>query len=602
VAAGSEALVLKVTADTGQVAAGLAPMTKALDKLGDEADAAAKDLRDLSNTDVTISVKDQAMQRARDRIDQLRHDIARDVVLGVDTKAAQREISNLQTAMRRLEDNPPRIEPEVDTSKLDMADELEGIDSLREGALQLGDAVGNLDGSFASFGGVIRESVPALADLNQTMVAMRLRAEAAGGSLGRLGTAASAVTRVVAGPWGLAIAAGAGLLSAWAANSADAADATADLAKEIDLQRGAFDKANRQNAAQILQQKGALDNAEKLGLSTKELTTALLSQTDAYTALGITAEEYEAITKRNPFDRSILQLTDTQKATIDLVHAYQAAQKEIGTTTGDTRQLEAAMALTAESTEDSAEATKSFGDKVNDANKAITDYLGNLKLLNGEFVSEKEALSAYREDLSKLTEVRGEDGRAVNKQRTDFDTFTKKGRDAQKVIIDTASDLETLTKTRLDAAVKSGQSTDKIVADYGEQRQALIDSAVQLGLSEKAAKAYVDKLLKTPKQVKTSVELTNAEKTEAEIAEITRQRTIYIEFQAKSLSNKQKYDPRINGSSAGLQSAPPPVPSTVLVSPRLYLDGRPIRAALHGDVSAAVATSAAAAAAPRRVR
>ena len=201
-AAGSEALVLKVSADTSEVASGLAPMTKALDTLAHEADAAADELRQLDAVDVKLSVRDEALAKARSDIERLRNEIAHGITMGLDTKGAQRELSQLESAVRKLADKPERVEMEVEVDKEALATAVEGVDSLREGALGLGEAVGALDGTLVSFGQVMRETVPALADLNQTMAAMKLRNEAAGRSFGVLGRSVSAVTGVMAGPWG----------------------------------------------------------------------------------------------------------------------------------------------------------------------------------------------------------------------------------------------------------------------------------------------------------------------------------------------------------------------------------------------------------------
>src|SRR4029079_8141885 len=229
-------LILRVTADTSNVAAGLKPMTNALDALGHNAEAAEADLKALSGMKVAPDVRTEAIDKARADINRLRDEVAHGVTMGLDTRAAQREISQLESAVRRLADKPETVEVDVHVDKEAMADALEGVDSLREGALGLGEAIGSVDGTLTGFANIARETVPALADLNQTMGALRLRNEAAGRSFARLGRAVSAVTGVMAGPWGLAIAAGVGLLSGWASSQDSAADATDDFTDSINYQ------------------------------------------------------------------------------------------------------------------------------------------------------------------------------------------------------------------------------------------------------------------------------------------------------------------------------------------------------------------------------
>ena len=163
-------LILKISADTSAVASGLAPMNDALDTLDANAHEASDQLSKLDKMNVSptvdVDIRDEAIAKARQDIERLRDDVAHGVEMGLDTRAAQREISSLQSAIKKLTSEPETVEIDVDVDKEAMADALDGIDSLREGALGLGEAVGSLDGTMTGFANVAREVVPALADLN----------------------------------------------------------------------------------------------------------------------------------------------------------------------------------------------------------------------------------------------------------------------------------------------------------------------------------------------------------------------------------------------------------------------------------------------------
>ena len=149
------------------------------------------------------------------------------------------------------------------------------------------------------------------------------------------------------------------------------------------------------------------------------------------------------------------------------------------------------------------------------------------------------------------------------------------------------------------------------MGDYKAQRESLIETARKLGLSEEAAEDYVDSLLKIPTEKDTKITVSGAEAAAAKIDAVAKDRTasITVELNMEKWNRLPKWKRDAisgNGSvNAGATSAPtsaPAAPSTVFMTPRLYLDSRPIRAALRGDVTTEVASAMSAASAPRRTR
>ena len=613
-AAGSEALVLKVSADTSEVASGLAPMTKALDTLAHEADAAADELRQLDAVDVKLSVRDEALAKARSDIERLRNEIAHGITMGLDTKGAQRELSQLESAVRKLADKPERVEMEVEVDKEALATAVEGVDSLREGALGLGEAVGALDGTLVSFGQVMRETVPALADLNQTMAAMKLRNEAAGRSFGVLGRSVSAVTGVMAGPWGLAIAAGVGLLAGWASKQEDAADATENFTDAINYQTGALDRANREAAAKTLQDAHMLDTAEQLGISTQDMVSALAGERDAY--IRVT----DAIGQKNLRTQADMTLTDDYKASVDdFTHKFfgmtvqmfgardasGAFTRAVGEMAGAADGARFVVGNLSDDVSHNADLWLDYGDAVDESRKALDDIIGSIDILNGRFASVREATSNYEQSLDDVNEAIKENGRAVTKGGAAFAVSTQKGRDNEKALREMAKASGDLTKARLADADASGESTDDIMADYDKQRTSLYKTALRMGLNETAANKYVDSLMETPEEVSTAVALTGYDKAKAQMSDITKDRTAVVNV----VLNVDKFMASVRRGIAGARAefggaldafpsnnpraAPPPAaapkPGLTLLQPRLYLDSRPIRAALRNDVTSTVA-------------
>ena len=137
----SNDITIGVTADSKGVQAGLAPAITSLGKLGTAAGKTEAELDALANTKVspTISVtmKDEAIKKAKADIARLRDEIARGIVMGADTKDAQRQLAQLERTLRQLEGRRPRIE--VDTSGVDHA--AASVASLKTGLSGLASAV-----------------------------------------------------------------------------------------------------------------------------------------------------------------------------------------------------------------------------------------------------------------------------------------------------------------------------------------------------------------------------------------------------------------------------------------------------------------------------
>lgn len=148
-------LVLKVRGDAATVASDLKPATTALRGIETEAAKASKALSAVDKT-VTpeVKLKQESLAFAKAEIARLRETIARDILIGADTKPAQREIARLQAAMRSL--SGKTVDVKVEASGLAAAkgklDSLfASLTSLQGGALVgAATAAGTLAGKFIS--------------------------------------------------------------------------------------------------------------------------------------------------------------------------------------------------------------------------------------------------------------------------------------------------------------------------------------------------------------------------------------------------------------------------------------------------------------------
>jgi len=254
-----------------------------------------------------------------------------------------------------------------------------------------------------------------------------------------------------------------------------------------------------------------------------------------------------------------------------------------------------------------------YGKQVGDARKEVDDIISSLDILNGRFASAREATIGYGAALDEANAAIKENGKAVTAHGKAFDTNSEKGRANEKTLIDLAKASEGMAEARLRDADKSGESTAKILADYEKQRKSLYDTARRMGLNEDAADDYVDSLLATPDELKTQVELKGYDKAKDDMADLTKERDAVVHIKLnvdKFHALPKRLQDAISGNgtidvgltSVGPGTAPPAVAPTVFMTPRLYLDSRPIRGALRGDVNATVAGAMAAERAPRRTR
>lgn len=85
-----------------------------------------------------------------------------------------------------------------------------------------------------------------------------------------------------------------------------------------------------------------------------------------------------------------------------------------------------------------------------------------------------------------------------------WDKNTAAGRDNQRAVIDIANGIEDMAKASIDA----GEPVDAVTAKFNAQKDALINQVTPaFGGSKEAARQYIEQILKTPPQTKTTVTL-----------------------------------------------------------------------------------------------
>ena len=591
-------ITIQVATDTSKVASGFAPLEAALKDIVTEAEQTEEALEDLSDVEIKFDIREQALQRARQDIERLRDQIAKDVVLGVDTKVAERRVSALSSTIRQLDQKKVTVEIDVETEGIDKG--VSGMEALRSGTAETANSLGSLGTGLQGVSGFALSAQFALADLSETLADVAERNRQAGIETSRFSKGLGAVAGFAAGPWGIALTAGIALLGVFGASQSDADDAMQAFTDGLDRQAGALDENNRRLAASALEASGALEEAEKLGLSTENLVTALLNGKDARDLWNESLKE-GVIAETAVTGAGAQSLTKVQA----LISAYREASDAGSENIEKDRRIAAAMGETGEAAEQTAKQVEDaidpwdeYRDTIDDARSKLDGLVDSLDIFSGRVGASKEALADYHKQQRELNE-------ALAAGATGMNVATEAGAKNDQMIRDQAENIADLATARLKDADSSGESSDQILSDYAKQRESLIVMADKLGLSGAEAKKYVDNLLKTPDELKTNVELNGADKAIDTMEEVskTRYADVYAQVKLDEASLNQAISRMHDamstrgvtvqgpfGGPAPFAVAPsgPQVNPLTIMQPRIYLDSQSIGYAMRPAIASTV--------------
>jgi tape measure domain-containing protein len=677
--AGRDELVIKVRADASGVQSGIAPAIKSLDTLDQSADKASKELTELDKMKVdptiTLSLNQQAIAKARAEIARLQDQMREDILMGADTKEAQKRIAELKRSIKALDDE--KVKVKVDTSNVDKASgDMAGFGSmltkLRGGpiaAVAAGAAL--VGGSFIKMGAdaetaalqmrsVVRDGgnvAKLLAELRRYGATSPFEfpeLQQSAKMLLSFGIASNDVIKVIQNLGEVAAATGvpieelSQIYGKMIAKGKVSTEEVMQLAERGVPVYEAFGKVLGVSAdeAQRLVENGKLGRAEAKKLDdvlaqmfagstarqAETLNGKLSTMGDAFGELaktigedllpatkgvvsGITAmlekskEAYEWWNSNDPEDTPWWKaIINPPPATLD-GHEFEWAdifnKRGPGGTSMDRaddarRAEEERIAAEKKAASEAArkaanladkgpppvviEQWEEYGDAIEGARTELDEIIEGLDAVNNRFMDSREAMSDYQDNLSDLHE-------SLSKYGANINLATEEGRENDEQIRATAESIGALTTARLRDMEKSGESSTEIFADYEHQRRGLVLLLTQYGMDEAAAKKYVDQLLLTPEEIKTKAVLTGVEDAETELEKLTRSRTaeIYLKFNvteyqktklaqdlAQSIADNAVTRSSVDSSGGGATAGTLPA-GTLIVRPRVYIDGEPIR-------------------------
>lgn len=361
--------------------------------------------------------------------------------------------------------------------------------------------VANLGAAAAGLGLVVGGAsivIPKLKELGTTVNALR-----GGSSL--LGNALGGTASVLAGPWGIALAAATLGIGFWLKSQGDAKKRVDELTASLDEQTGAITEVTRASVAKALRDAGAFEDAAKLGIALDVVTDAALGNAAAQRQV---ADVMADVTRRRAEAREggsgdLQAIEEERLASQQLTGALQEQGGFLEDSRSKWSQMKEAMGEGTTATDGAAAATAGLTTEFEDSEKAAKDAADAIDLLakmlddmNAPVLNARDAERAWLEQIDAVTASIKENG-------TTLDLNTDAGRANAEVL----DGLAVAGAKRATTLLQETGSEDQFRASLDASRQSLHDQALKFGMTEDAAWAYVDSVLAIPSKADTKAAL-----------------------------------------------------------------------------------------------
>lgn len=320
-------------------------------------------------------------------------------------------------------------------------------------------------------------------------------------SIGAVGVA----TQLASGPIGWVTAGISALAAVLAINvsaSQQASQAAAEYAAALKQDNDAIGANVRAVAAKQLQDAGALDAAQKLGISAKEVTDATLGDMTARQRAGTTMQAWrDKIMEASKETGHLTTKQQEQLSAIELLGGVMAGNNnQVNIAISKSRQLSAAIDGsngTLITNKGLIEALKDAEGQAADATDALSKKLAGLGQVN---LSAAQANIQFQQSLADASTALAANGATL-------DLNTQAGRDNARALDSIASNGVALVASQS----KTGASTDQLTATMATARQGFIDTAIKMGATAAQANALADQYGLIPANVKTAVAVTGTD-------------------------------------------------------------------------------------------
>jgi TP901 family phage tail tape measure protein len=368
--------------------------------------------------------------------------------------------------------------------------------------------IGALGAGTLILGGSAMSLVPKVRSLLTTLDEM-------GGVGAKAATGLRATGSALAGPWGIALAAGTIALGYWIDKQAEAKQRADELKQTLDAQTGAVTQDSRAWVANQLVQDGITENARKLGIDLSTLTDAALGNAQAMAQVNAVLDEYSRLSDNNARQAPIHGVAMANAASVvrDAIGGQNDALNQAKQNWQDTHDAMGAAATQADSTSGSVSGlTGTVGSNAQafqDATKQLDDFSKALKALYDEELGVEGAQDAFKSSLIDITDTATKSATATTKA-------TAADREAAKVAGDKAKAAALAAGETSKQATAAGKAAhDQYLANVTHKQTAEDAAKAQLDLREKMRSAVqrgYDLIDEMAKQGASSKDLTDKAK------------------------------------------------------------------------------------------
>lgn len=190
---------------------------------------------------------------------------------------------------------------------------------------------------------------------------------------------------------------------------------------------------------------------------------------------------------------------------------------------GATDKSTTAMGKATDASTELRQAQNDLSEAQSDLNEQTNELLKSFTTLRGGAVDVEDATNDFEDALDDLTNVTKDAKKAGDAHATSMDRQTESGRKNRNAVVEAIKSLDvkvqrvfedTLATKGLDAATKAASETLK------DGRKRIRESGEAADLSAEEVQGMIDKMVKTPKELKTEVEATDIKKVQKRIEEL----------------------------------------------------------------------------------
>lgn len=326
-----------------------------------------------------------------------------------------------------------------------------------------------------------------------------------------------------------------------------------DLNSALQQTNGVIDDTVRKQAALAAQKDGLLEYAQKWGVSSSTIVSAILGQNDAYTKVQGSAQAYAGSlrTQANAStnftqagEQQVVNLKNQADASDNVFGSLTKLKGGTDSTIANIQQLAAAMGGSSTATNDNSIRLQGLASDASAASSQIDLLKSALDSLTGKAVTMDQAQIAVTQAVQAATAAVKDHTGALTFVNGQLDLSNDKTATAASMLMNLAG----AQHQQISVAEQQGQSTAQVTALTDQLRQQFIVTAEQMGANADEAKTLADRYFGIPTDIHTEVALdTNAPQVLTQIAN--------VKAQLDALTSHTYFIPMVTGGSASIHNA-----------------------------------------------